>query len=120
MKRPLPNLPGGTYAPPQPRLERSRRLKILLPWSLPLIAVALVGIGWGAAAGSEDVPPWVWYALVGGYVVLLGGYLRLSAEERRLRHWYWSGACLRCGYDLRGNKAADHCPECGTPLRERA
>lgn len=24
--------------------------------------------------------------------------------------------CLRCGYDLRGNPAATHCPECGNPL----
>lgn len=30
----------------------------------------------------------------------------------RVRH----GFCRRCGYDLRGRRLGDECPECGTPV----
>ncbi len=44
---------------------------------------------------------------------LLGGYgaWRLRLEEDR---WI-AGACLRCGYDLRGSQR--RCPECGRRFR---
>lgn len=46
---------------------------------------------------------------------LLFTHIRLRLIKPKL------GQCPKCGYDLRGNRASTHCPECGNaiPLRHR-
>ncbi len=50
-------------------------------------------------------------------VARLGGLpaaaARTGREERRRR----SGQCIACGYDLRGSRYSERCPECGTLSR---
>lgn len=36
----------------------------------------------------------------------------LQYKARRRRRWALAGACLNCGYDLKGNQSGN-CPECG-------
>jgi hypothetical protein len=78
-------------------------------------AVAVSGNGMlisGGAEFSASLPLWIPPLLTGIPAALLWrGRLRLSRRRR-------AGACLRCGYDLRGLPADDEngqtaCPECG-------
>ena len=41
-------------------------------------------------------------------LVLWGAFLR----RKCVRH----GLCRKCGYDLRGRRLGERCPECGTPV----
>jgi hypothetical protein len=58
---------------------------------------------------SGVIVPYWFLALVTGALPILMGYLHIKrsrSERRRTR-----GACIGCGYDLRGTP--DKCPECG-------
>ena len=98
--------------PDEPHLPKPRRNRIVLPWVLPCMLFGVTGTTWiGTKSAAAGLPAWWWFGLGAAYVSLTIGVVRLSVEERRYRRWFKSGACLRCGYDLRATP--NKCPECG-------
>ncbi|HET6248664.1 MAG TPA: hypothetical protein VFE47_13260 [Tepidisphaeraceae bacterium] len=60
-------------------------------------------------AGNFSVPCWF---LTGIQLAILYPWMRARRKRRQRRQRAVAGACLACGYDLRGSPA--RCPECGT------
>lgn len=68
--------------------------------------------------------PLLWAIYVGGLTGLgygiqllpaaLGAVAFITSCVCRERHAWWR--CQKCGYDLRGNRSAQTCPECGQVL----
>lgn len=99
-----------------PLLKRRRVLNPAFSWWLPqfvrgLIAgVAGIGAAWTFRAWFDGTT-YDWAIMAGMAAAGSASALLLS---RRVR----SGACLSCGYDLRGLTEASRgrCPECGIPV----
>ena len=79
-----------------------------------------LAVGWGRTPFGEP-GTWFGYASAPAWLVVP---LLSVVPARAARRWAvrrrraWAGACLRCGYDLRGSPA--RCPECGLTVAGRA
>ncbi len=74
-----------------------------------------IGFGFhaNAAGGWKCMMPWWLVSLIAALSLL-----NTSFRQRRamLKNRLAYGACVKCGYDLRGTRPPDRCPECGTAV----
>ena len=104
------------------RRERDETWRLVLAW-VGFLAATCAGLALGTVAAFAlatvlPTPPAVGIAL--GIVALAAwgtraGLRHHEAATRDTRRR--AGYCVECGYDLRGSRHADRCPECGALRR---
>ena len=91
-----------------------RRLRIMLPWVLPMLVTN--GVFLIALNAKWRLPGWIYVVLMVSSVLPIIGTLMVGREvKRKEAELKAGGRCLNCGYDLRASP--DRCPECGRPKR---
>ena len=100
------------------RRERDETWRLVLAW-LGFLAATCAGLALGtvaafALASVLPTPPAFFIAAILVVAAAWGTraglrYHEAATREARRR----GGRCVECGYDLRGSRHADRCPECG-------
>lgn len=100
-------------------LPARQRLRILLPWTYPSLAVLVLAILLDKVRLFGTLPDWVGGVLgllvLPSILLLFVGLNFVSIAEQRCRERRdreARGQCPSCGYDLTGN-VSGVCPECG-------